>query len=476
MKSRFHLRILWPFVLILFVSLAAFLLFFPLVQSSVYQQAAESGNQVNYLPIFGFVFLILSVGLLIGLLVNVHYTNQHLTVLEDLTNAAKELGEGNFQQIQIPENPGQLPEMKELGEALRKTASQTEEQLAALNKEQAMLSSVLDYMTDGVLIADDSGRVQMINNAAEKLFRIDNDQALGRSVVEVMRHHTLVELWEKTKDGNPETITMEMGAAHKYLQVVGISLEKDLPGRSMLLFQDLTQTHQLETVRRDFVSNISHELRTPMAGLKAISETLLDGALEDPPVARKFIVRMDTEVDNLSQMVNELLELSRIESGRSNMEFQRSEPCALMQKAVERMLLQAERVGLSLTQECPSGLPLIFADPGRVSQVFINLIHNAIKFTPTGGHIHLGAWQDGNNVVFMVQDDGVGVAKKDLKRIFERFYKADLARAGGGTGLGLSICKHIVEAHGGRIWVESEENAGSKFFFTIPVTIDVVYG
>jgi len=185
---------------------------------------------------------------------------------------------------------------------------------------------------------------------------------------------------------------------------------------------------------------------------------------------------MDTEVDNLSQMVNELLELSRIESGRSNMEFQRSEPCALMQKAVERMLLQAERVGLSLTQECPSGLPLIFADPGRVSQVFINLIHNAIKFTPTGGHIHLGAWQDGNNVVFMVQDDGVGVAKKDLKRIFERFYKADLARAGGGTGLGLSICKHIVEAHGGRIWVESEENAGSKFFFTIPVTIDVVYG
>lgn len=173
--------------------------------------------------------------------------------------------------------------MKELGEALRKTASQTEEQLAALNKEQAMLSAVLDYMTDGVLIADDSGRVQMINNAAEKLFRIDNDQALGRSVVEVMRHHTLVELWEKTKDGNPETITMEMGAAHKYLQVVGISLEKDLPGRSMLLFQDLTQTHQLETVRRDFVSNISHELRTPMAGLKAISETLLDGALEDPP-------------------------------------------------------------------------------------------------------------------------------------------------------------------------------------------------
>ncbi len=184
---------------------------------------------------------------------------------------------------------GQLIEMQELGEALRKTADQTEEQFNALRIEQAMLSAVLDHMTDGVLIADDDGRVQMLNNAAEKLFRIDNEQALGRSVVEVMRHYSLVELWEKTKNGEPETITMEMGSAHKYLQVVGISLEKDLPGRSMLLFQDLTQTHQLEIVRRDFISNISHELRTPMAGLKAISETLLDGALDDPPVARSLL-------------------------------------------------------------------------------------------------------------------------------------------------------------------------------------------
>jgi len=147
-----------------------------------------------------------------------------------------------------------------------------------------------------------------------------------------------------------------------------------------------------------------------------------------------------------------------------------------MNKSVERMALQAERVGVNLTHECPTGLPMIFADPARISQVFINLIHNAIKFTPMGGHIHLNAWQHENKVVFMVQDDGVGVAKKDLKRIFERFYKADLARAGGGTGLGLSISKHIVEAHGGTIWVESEENAGSKFFFTIPTTIDLTYG
>lgn len=333
-----------------------------------------------------------------------------------------------------------------------------------------MLSAVLDHMTDGVLIADDNGKVQLLNTAAEKLFKIDNDQAIDHSVVEVMRHYSLVELWEKTKNSSPETITMELGSAHKYLQVVGISLEKDLPGRTMLLFQDQTQTHQLEIIRRDFISNISHELRTPIAGLKAISETLLDGALDDPPVARKFLVHMDNEVDNLTQIVNELLELSRIEAGRSSFEFQRNDPCELINNAYERMILQAEKAGVMLTQECPAELPQVNADPVRISQVFVNLIHNAIKFTHTGGHIHLTAWRDDNKVVFMVQDDGAGVAKKDLKRIFERFYKADRARSGGGTGLGLSICKHIVDAHGGQIWVESEENVGSKFFFTIPAT------
>jgi two-component system phosphate regulon sensor histidine kinase PhoR len=470
MKPRFHLRILWPFILILVASLAALALLFPLVQGSVFQQAAEPGGQVNYVPLFTLVFLILAIGLMFGLLINIYYTNQHLNVLEDLTDAAKELGEGRFTEIEIPEDVGELPEIQELAEALQKTALQTEEQFNALTKEQAMLSAVLDHMTDGVLIADDSGKVQLLNTAAGKLFKIENDQAIDRSVVEVMRHYSLVDLWEKTKNGNPETIDMELGSAHKYLQVVGISLEKDLPGRTMLLFQDLTQTHQLEIVRRDFVSNISHELRTPIAGLKAISETLLDGALDDPPAARKFLVHMDNEVDNLIQIVNELLELSRIEAGRSNFEFQRNDPCRLINNAYERMILQAEKAGVRLTQECPPGLPQVSADPVRISQVFINLIHNAIKFTLTGGHIHLTAWRDDNKVVFMVQDDGVGVAKKDLKRIFERFYKADRARSGGGTGLGLSICKHIVDAHGGQIWVESEENAGSKFFFTIPAT------
>jgi len=258
------------------------------------------------------------------------YAERIAAALKQLTRATRQLGEGRYEGVEVPSRLEKVPEMQELSQALEETADQIEEQISALSKEQTMLSTVLSQMTDGVLIADSEGHVQLLNAAAERLFKIKQQKALGRSVVEVMRHHALIDLWSKTRDGEPVTITLEMGAEHKFLQVVGIPLKKELPGRSMLLFQDLTQVHHLETVRKDFISNISHELRTPMASLKAISETLLDGALEDPPAARRFVVRMDTEVDNLTLLVNELLELSRIESGRTNFEFQRVTPLQLL--------------------------------------------------------------------------------------------------------------------------------------------------
>ena len=469
MKMRIHSRIAWPFILTLVLTLVVWLIVLPLLEQSAIQKSLNTGMPVDLSLVHNAAILISFAGLMAGLGISLVYTNRYVDDLKKLTEAAKELGEGKYQEINLSPMRNSLQEMRELSEALQKTALQIEDQITALSKERAMLSAVLGQMTDGVMIADNTGRVQLLNKAAEKLFSINEKDALNRSVVEVIRHHRLVELWEETRSGPAKTITMEMGSQHKYLQVVGIPLGEELPGRSMLLFQDLTQTHRLETIRRDFVSNISHELRTPMAGLKAISETLLDGALEDPTVARSFVLRMDGEVDNLTQMVNELLELSRIESGRSNFDFQHIEPCRLIQKPVDRMALQAERVGLTLSHDCSADLPLVFADPERIAQVFINLIHNAIKFTPNGGRIHVSAFQDGKMVVFKVSDNGVGVAQKDINRIFERFYKADRARSGGGTGLGLSICRHIVEAHGGRIWAESVEDSGSDFFFSIPV-------
>ena len=385
---------------------------------------------------------------------------------EALSIVAKQMSMGNFTNLDFPESPFEL---NELSEALKVMAVQLGAQIDALTSERGKLSAVLNQMTDGVMIVDADGRVQLLNPAAERIFQIKETAGMGRSIVEVVRYHQLVDLWRKAKGGERESMTLEIGPQHLFLQVLVIPLKTALPGNSMILFQDLTQLRRLETVRRDFISNVSHELRTPLASLKALAETLQEGALEDPPAARRFILRMETEIDNLTQLVNELLELSRIESGKVPLSFHRIKPCDLLRPAFERMSLQAERAGLELSLDCPDNLPAVFADPDRITQVLINLIHNAVKFTPPGGKITVSAYQDHEQIVFFVRDTGVGIAKKDVDRIFERFYKADRARAGGGTGLGLSIARHMIESHGGSIWAESEEQVGSTFYFSMPV-------
>jgi len=385
--------------------------------------------------------------------------------VEVLSIAVQQMRLGNFKNLEFPET---AYELSELSQALQAMAFHIGDQIVTLTSERAKLVAVLDQMADGVLIADANGRVQMLNPAAERLFQIKESAGLGRSVVEVIRYHQLVELWRKANSGQRQSTMLEIGSQHMFLQVVAIPLKTALPGNTMILFQDLTQLRKLETVRRDFISNISHELRTPLASMKALAETLQESALEDPPAARRFITRMETEIDNLTQLVNELLELSRIESGKVPLSFHRIRPHDLLKPSYERMALQAERAGLELILDCQEDLPIVFADPDRITQVLINLIHNAVKFTPPGGKITLSAYEDKDQIVFFVRDTGVGIADKNLSRIFERFYKADRARAGGGTGLGLSIARHMIESHGGYIWAESEEGVGSTFCFTLP--------
>jgi two-component system phosphate regulon sensor histidine kinase PhoR len=203
--------------------------------------------------------------------------------------------------------------------------------------------------------------------------------------------------------------------------------------------------------------------------LRALTETLQDGALEDPQAAHRFIARIQTEVDALSQMAAELLELTRIESGQVPLEFTAVAPETLIVSAADRMRAQMERAGLTLMVDAPPGLPEVRADIRRLEQVLVNLIHNSVKFTSPHGIITLLAEGESSFIRFAVRDTGVGIPADDLLRIFERFFRVDRSRSGGGTGLGLSIARHIVEAHGGRIWAESEEGRGSTFYFTIPI-------
>jgi two-component system phosphate regulon sensor histidine kinase PhoR len=269
---------------------------------------------------------------------------------------------------------------------------------------------------------------------------------------------------------------VEIPARHQFLQL--IAMPDRHAGGSLLLVQDLTRLRRLETVRQDFVSNISHELRTPLASLKALAETLEGGALQDPAAAPRFLKRMITEVDSLAQMAQELLELSAIESGNEELQMEAQYPRELLEVAADRMRMQVERAGLAIHVQADDGLPQVHVDPGRLQQVLVNLIHNAIKFTPPGGEITLAAEaikgtevaENFGRVRFSISDTGQGIAADDLPRIFERFYRTDKARRKGGTGLGLSIARHIIEAHGGKIWAESIEGRGSVFQIDLPQT------
>jgi len=359
-----------------------------------------------------------------------------------------------------------IKELDQLSSAVTALVSTFDVRNSTLNAERARLATVLDQLTDGVLIADSQGMIRFANPAAGKLFQSSNP--VGRSLTEVIRHHQLVEAWRRCRQtGELQSESVEVPARHQFLQLIVIP-DSQTSG-SLLLVQDLTRIRRLETVRRDFISNLSHELRTPLASLKALTETLLDGALDDPPAARRFIDHIQIEVDALTQMATELLELSRIESGRLSLNLQPAAPCDLLSSASKRMQLQAERAGLTLRLDCPDNLPELKIDLQRLEQVLVNLIHNAVKFTRAGGEVVLIAEANPGEVRFAVRDTGIGVPAEDVPRIFERFYRVDKSRAGSGTGLGLSIAKHIVEAHDGRIWAESVEGRGSTFYFSIPL-------
>jgi len=386
--------------------------------------------------------------------------------IEELTSIASQIAEGDLDQRVWSYSE---TEVGRLARAFNQMADRLRDTVKAITSERDSFATVLATMADGTVIVDRKGRVVQANRAAGLLLRMPVTGMEGRSFVEVLRDHQLSAVLQSClEQGTQQTGTTEVGHEHRSLRIVATPLRGTKAG-ALALLQDLTEVRRVESVRRDFIANVSHELRTPLASLKALVETLEDGAMAEPEVARDFLSKMHREVDGLTQLVGELLELSRIESGQAAL---RPEPVAverLIRGTVDRLVPQAERAGLSLSTGTDSSLPMVLADGQRVQQVLMNLIHNAIKFTPPGGEIVVGARLQEGLATVWVSDTGVGIAQEDLPRIFERFYKADRSRSGGGTGLGLAIAKHVVQAHGGRLWAESREGHGSTFYFTLPV-------
>jgi two-component system phosphate regulon sensor histidine kinase PhoR len=340
------------------------------------------------------------------------------------------------------------------------------------NRERDRLNTVLMHMSAGALILNEIGRVRLINPAGAEMLHTAPERALRQSFIQVAWDHRIAEVWQRCQQsGQEESESIELGP-DRFLRVTVTPFMRGHANGYLVIMHDLTYLRRLEKIRRDFVSNVSHELRTPLASMAALVDTLRDGALDDPPAAQRFLGRMEVEVDKMTQMVQELLELSRIESGQVPLRLNASTVQQFVQPAVDRLLTQAGRAGVQLTVDIPAGLPRVAVDAERMQQVMMNLLHNAIKFTPPHGRVTVAArvrkGGGGEQVIVSISDTGVGIPAADLPRIFERFYKADRSRSGGGTGLGLAIAKHTVQAHGGQIWAESTEGAGSTFQFGLP--------
>jgi two-component system phosphate regulon sensor histidine kinase PhoR len=280
----------------------------------------------------------------------------------------------------------------------------------------------------------------------------------------------IVEVLRASREEQAQTTRSIERPGKQFFQVTTAPIMEAGEWKALAVFHDITQVRRVEAVRRDFVANVSHELRTPLAAVKAVIETLESGALDEPLVARDFLGRADAEVDRLVKMVEELLELSRIESGDVPLEERPVDLAAVVRDAVGRLGPQAEKQGLKLAAAIQGELPAVTGDREHLERVLVNLIQNAIKFTPAGGKVGVGARAMPEGVEVTVSDTGAGIFPEDIGRVFERFYKADRARQSGGTGLGLAVAKHTVEAHGGTIEVRSEPGKGAVFTFTLPAT------
>ncbi len=411
----------------------------------------------------GAILLVLLLAFVLALLI----ASRTVVPIQQLTTMAQRLREGDLNARLVPIT---RDELRTLTLAFNEMAERLQDQVAMLRREQALLSALFASLADGLLVVDANGTIQMSNMSVARLLNMPAEDLNGRFLPDVLRHHRLIGLWHEVLETQREVQDAVELSSGTYVQAMMTPLaEGDSRDLYLVLLQDLTRLRRLELVRRDFVANVSHELRTPLASLKTLVQTLQEGACQDPAVAPQFLAQIEDQVDLLIQMVEELLELSRLESGRAPLRFAPVPITALIDPVIARLRPQAERAQLTLDVDLPEGLPPVWADPERAQQIFVNLIHNAIKFTPAGGWIRITAEQKEEMLAISVADNGIGIPADDLDRIFERFYKSDRARNTPGTGLGLAIVRHIVQAHGGQIEVQSREGEGSVFTVMLPV-------
>lgn len=384
--------------------------------------------------------------------------------LRQLQVAALKPADGTEARPAVPAVSG-IDVIDDLVRSFNQLHRESHQTISTLTHQRERLEALLAASADALIALDSAGVVRYLNPAATALL----GDAGGRPLAESARQHELTSLVQTAlKDKQRASTSIYLDRRDAWVQA---TVSPILPGNgwaALMILHDISDVRRAESTRRDFVANVSHELRTPLAGIKAVVETLRDGAMHDPTAADDFLGRVDAEVDRLVQLVEELLQLARVESGAA-MDLSTVRPRAMLEECIERFQHTAERAEVVLTLDAPTNLPAIVADPARLGQAVGNLVHNALKFTPSGGSVTVRAVTDREQLRITVTDSGSGIDAADLPRIFERFYVADRARGRHGTGLGLAIVKHIVRAHGGTVEASSSPGRGSTFSITLPL-------
>ena len=389
----------------------------------------------------------------------------------DIHQFTSRMKAGHFRPIPLGKRQDELAEV---AYALNEFGALHDQTIRLLTEERNRSDAILRSMAEGVAVIESGQKIAFCNEAFCQALGLIGVPCAGRLLVEVTRQSGLLELVDQARKRH-EKLTGEIEISTRPPKTFAVTAAPVLAGGTaavILVLHDISDLRKLERMRRDFVANVSHEFKTPLTAIQGFAETLLGGALDDEKNSRRFLEIIRDHAIRLGRLTNDLLKLSLIEAGRLELDMRQVVVADLIAACVETVRLKARQKNLTLTAEYSDDLPPILGDANRLREALLNLLDNALLYTPTGGQVAVHANRVGPDVIVSVGDTGIGISKADQPRIFERFYRVDDARSRevGGTGLGLAITKHLVEAHGGRIEVESEVGRGSTFSLILPVS------
>ncbi|QGJ71420.1 Alkaline phosphatase synthesis sensor protein PhoR [Planctomycetales bacterium 10988] len=412
------------------------------------------------------------VTLLISLLIPWRLLSRHESLLQQLLRGMRAVTSGNYQHRLVPPNHG---EMRYLYPAFNRMSQELSDQVSRLRQTGERLATVLGSMVEGVIAIGPDDRIQFANEAAGRLLDFPAQNSRGRPFWEVVRHSQVQRTVQSAQQGTWTGQQEIQVARTKRTVALNVTPIPGQPAQGMVLvFHDVTDLRRLERMRSEFVANVSHELKTPLTTIRAYTETLLEGALDDESHRVRFVEQIDQQAERLYQLIVDVLHLAHIESARETFEIIDIPLQEVIQDCLEQASPTAESKSIELSMLAPAEPLLVKADQEGLRTILINLIGNAVKYSPGGGFVKVKIRTEDGFALLEIEDSGFGIAEEHLERIFERFYRADKARsrALGGTGLGLAIVKHLVQRFGGQVSVRSELGKGSTFSATIPLASD----